>query len=81
MRPMIKNELFTMWKNAELAQGRDIDIKEVSEATGLNWETVANLKEGKTTRFDANVIAQICKFFGVKPGQPVPFLIFDIEAQ
>lgn len=81
MTAMIKNELFTMWKNAELSWGRDIDVKEVAEATGLNWETVSNLKEGKTTRYDANVIAKICQFFGVQPGQPVPFLIFHVEAQ
>lgn len=76
MAPMIRNELADLWRRTELERGRIITVQEVAKATGLNWETVDNLKRGNTSRFDANVLAQVCKFLGVEDGQPVPFLVY-----
>lgn len=80
MKPMVKNELGSLWRKKELEWGRIVTVQEVAKATGLNWETVDNLKAGRTDRYDARVVALICKFFGVAEGEPVPFLIYSIQA-
>lgn len=80
MEPMVKNELGTLWRKKELEWGRIVTVQEVAKATGLNWETVDNLKVGRTTRFDAAVVAKICQFFGVNEGEPVPFLVYTTQA-
>lgn len=79
MEPVIKNELSAFWRKRELEIGRIITIQEVAKATKLNWETVEKLKEGKTQRYDAHVLARICHYLGVPAGQPVPFLIVEME--
>ena len=76
MAPMIRNELQALWRRKELERGHIITVQSVAQATGLNWETVDKLKRGETTRFDAKVMAQVCKFFDVEDGQPVPFLVY-----
>lgn len=80
MTPMVKNELETLWRKKELEWGRIITVQEVSKKTGLNWETVDNLKAGRTARFDAKVVAKLCHFFGVREGEPVPFLVYSSQA-
>ena len=80
MVPMIRNELQQLWRRKELERGHIITVQDVARATGLNWETVDNLKRGETKRYDANVVAQVCKFFDVENGQPVPFLVYTEAA-
>lgn len=72
----VKNTAFQFWKNKELELGRPIEIIEIAKATGLHRETVANLLEGRTTRFDEPVLQKICKFFNV-PAGPVPFIVYE----
>lgn len=79
MAPMVKNELELLWRKKELEVGRIITVQEVAKATGLNWETVAKLKAGHTSRYDADVMAKICHFFGVREGEPVPFLVYSSQ--
>ena len=71
----IKSDLFALWSNKERQEGRRITIGEVSSATGLNRDTISGLLHNKTTRFDSDVIAALCDFFGVGDGEPVPFLV------
>lgn len=71
---MVRSELLELWHKKELELRRELTIKEVAEATGLNWETVASLKKGTTTRFDSDILGALCAYFGVDEGQPVPFL-------
>lgn len=78
MKPMVKSELLKLWRQREVERGQIITVAEVSKATGLSRETVTNLKNGVTTRYDASVVGAICKFFGLQPGQPVPFLVFQM---
>lgn len=78
MKPMVKNELAALWRKKELERGEIITIQEVAKTTGLNWETVDNLKAGRTTRYDTEVLDKICQFFDVPEGQPVPFLVYAI---
>lgn len=80
MTPMVKNELGALWRKKEVEWGRVVTVQEVSKATGLNWETVDNLKAGRTARYDAKVVAKICHFFGVREGEPVPFLVYSSQA-
>ena len=80
MKPMVRNELGALWRKKELEWGRIVTVQEVAKATGLNWETVDNLKAGRTARFDAKVVAQLCKFFDVREGEPVPFLVYVTQA-
>lgn len=72
----MKNKAFEFWKNEELKRGKPIEIKEIAAKTGLHRETVANLLEGKTTRFDAPVLDAICKYFNIPPG-PIPFIVYE----
>lgn len=78
---MVKIELEQHWNDYELKRGKILTIREVSLKTGLSWDTVKNLKEGKQTRFDEPVLHKICDFFGFEPGQPVPFLIYTTEPE
>jgi transcriptional regulator with XRE-family HTH domain len=71
---MVKSELFGLWADKEKQEGRRITIEEVATATGLDRKTVAGLLRGETSRFDADVLARICQYFGVSEGEPVPFL-------
>ena len=75
MSAMIRTDLLPLWHRKERELGRDLTVREVAEATGQDWKTIANLKAGKTSRFDAPVLAAICQYFGVPDGAAVPFLI------
>lgn len=74
MVAMVKSSLSEFWANKEKEWGRNISIYEVSKATGIPWDTIDNLKGGRTGRFDSHVLARICKFFDVPEGDLVPFL-------
>lgn len=71
---MVKSELFEVWAQKELETGRRITIGEVAQATGLDPKTIAGLRRGETSRFDAHVLAKLCEYFGISEGEPVPFL-------
>ncbi|MEE9365486.1 MAG: helix-turn-helix transcriptional regulator [Dehalococcoidales bacterium] len=70
----VTSDLATFWANKEKELGRTISIYEVAKDQGIAWETVKNLKNGETSRFDSNIIGKVCAFFGVPDGAPVPFL-------
>lgn len=74
------NKLFEYWKNYELEIGRAVPISEIVKGTGLHRETVVNLIEKKTSRYDEPVIEKICEFFNVPPG-PVPFMVYQPEGK
>jgi len=79
VKPMVKSELLKLWRQREVERGEVITVAEVVKATGLSRETVTNLKNGTTTRYDAPVVGEICKFFGIREGEPVPFLVYRQE--
>jgi transcriptional regulator with XRE-family HTH domain len=70
---MIKIDLFPLWHRKEIELGRELTVREVAKATGLDSKSVSNLKRGTTQRFDAPVLAALCQYFGVPEG-PVPFI-------
>lgn len=76
---MIRVDLFRMWKEKEAREGRNIPVRDVAAAMGIDPDAVSKLKNGKTQRFDAHVLVALCRFIGAKSGEPVPFLIFEDE--
>lgn len=73
---MIRNELQRLWRQKELEAGHIITVQDVARSTGLHWETVSKLKSGQTSRYDDEVLAKMCQYFGVVEGQPIPFLVY-----
>lgn len=71
---VVTSDLAAFWANKEAEKGRSISVYEVAKSLGVAWETVANLKDGKTSRFDSNIIGKVCQYFDVPDGAPVPFL-------
>ena len=67
---------FQLWKDKEKLMGRPLTLTDASKATGLAPETIRNIRDGKTTRLDAPVIAKICRLFDIPPG-PVPFIVYN----
>lgn len=75
----IKSNLFAFWKQRELERGERILISDVVRETGLQRNTIQNMLNNSTTRFDAPVLEALCKFFNV-PAGPVPFLVFEQDS-
>jgi transcriptional regulator with XRE-family HTH domain len=73
------SEIFKLWNAKEAREGRRITLTEVSEVTGLAPETIRNLRNDKTRRFDEDVLLALCSFFDVPPG-PVPFIVYQPAA-
>jgi putative transcriptional regulator len=71
--------LFRLWTDKERRENRRITLSEVSKETGLAPDTIRKIRENQTSRFDAPVLAALCKYFDVEPGEPVPFLVYAPE--
>lgn len=71
----VKSEIFKVWSDKEKMLGRRITIGEVAEATDVSRDAISGLLNGTTTRYDADVIGKVCKYFDVPEGDPVPFLV------
>lgn len=76
---MIRCDLDRFWRQKEAELNRDITFLEVAEKTGINRDTISRLFNRKTDRYDSEVVAKIAEFFGVEDGQPIPFLVLDVE--
>ncbi len=72
---MIDCILDQVWRQYEINNRCDLTIEQVAKSTKIHRDTIANLKNGKTSRYDADVIARVAEFFGAKEGEPVPFLV------
>ena len=70
-----KDIFFQLWKDKEKSLGASMSISLASRFTGLANETIRNIRDGKTQRFDAPVIAKICNLLDIPPG-PIPFIIY-----
>ena len=76
MKVAIDTEVFfQLWKDEEKTIGTPLKLGDASEITGLAPETIRNIRDGKTQRFDAPVMAKLCRLLDVPPG-PVPFIVF-----
>jgi len=51
--------------NYQAKVGRPITMQEVAVATGLDRKAIARLEENKTERYDGDVLAKLCAYYGV----------------
>ena len=63
--PKIVSKAFYLRKQLELKEGRCVPLSEVAERAGVNREALTRLEAGKTERYDAGVLARLCRFYGV----------------
>lgn len=54
--------------NYQAKLGRTVTIQEVAEQTGLDRKAIARLEQGRTERYDADVLKKLCAFYGVGVG-------------
>ena len=43
-------------------------LSHLSEETGVNRRTLASLADNKMERYDADVLARLCRYFSCQPG-------------
>ena len=68
MAVKIKSNLFRLWTEKELREGRTITIDEVAQATRLNPKSVGALKRGTPKRFEKKVLERLSDYFDVEDG-------------
>ncbi len=73
----IRVDLNQFKREAEAKQKRDLTWADIREETGIADSTLNRLMNNKAQRVDLLVIAKLCKMLGAKPGEPVPFLIYE----
>lgn len=66
---------FQLWKDKEKKLGQPLSLIEAAEITGLAPATIRNIRDGKTTRFDAPIFAKMCHLLDIPRG-PVPFIVY-----
>ncbi|MDP9383183.1 MAG: helix-turn-helix transcriptional regulator [Chloroflexota bacterium] len=59
---MIKNNLST------ILGARRMSVAQLSRGANIRYATAHSFYEGKTTRFDAEVLDRLCRFLGVQVG-------------
>jgi DNA-binding Xre family transcriptional regulator len=67
---------FQLWKDKEKSMGEPLKLADAAQITALAPETIGKIREGKTTRYDAQVIAKLCQLLDVPPG-PVPSIVYE----
>jgi hypothetical protein len=75
MMVMIDCILDQIWRQYEIDNRRTLTIGEVAEGTGIHRDVISRMRRGLTGRYDSDVVARLSQFFGVREGEPVPFLV------
>ena len=70
-------ELFRLWKEKELREGRTISERQLAAESGVTRPTIKKLLKNSNVTIDKEVAAKLCVYFGIEPGQPVPFITFE----
>ena len=58
----------------QLKEGRRIPLVEVAERAGVNRKALTRLEEGKTERFDSDILEKLCAFYGVGIGSLLEYV-------
>lgn len=74
---MIQLRQFLLDKQAEV--GRVIRPGELAKETGISRDTIYRLLNRRVSRIDEQTIFALCRYFGIEPGKPIPFLIYEVE--
>lgn len=61
----IISKAFQLRKELELREGRRVPLVEVAEKAGVDRGALTRLEQGDTERYDGDVLAKICAFYGV----------------
>ena len=61
----IVSKAFQLRKQLELREGRRVALSEVAERAGVNRMALTRLEAGDTERYDGEVLAKLCTFYGV----------------
>jgi DNA-binding Xre family transcriptional regulator len=59
--------------NYQAKLGRPVTVQEVAEQTGLDRKAIARLENNKTERYDGDVLAKLCAFYGVQVGDLINY--------
>lgn len=71
---MIKSRLKVILAQREVANTPPFTISDVASATGLSRQTLYNLANNTTTRYDASVLDALCRVFKVQVGDLLVYL-------
>jgi transcriptional regulator with XRE-family HTH domain len=61
----IVSKAFQLRKQLELKEGRRVPLSEVAERAGVDRKALTRLEAGDTERYDGDVLAKLCVFYGV----------------
>ena len=61
----IVSKAFQLRKQLELREGRRVPLVEVAERAGVNRQALTSLEAGRTERYDGDMLARLCAFYGV----------------
>lgn len=61
----IVSKAFQLRKQIELRERRRVALSAVAERAGVNRMTRTRLEAGDTERYDGDVLAKLCAFYGV----------------
>ena len=66
---VVQNRLKELLAIKERKEYRSITLERCAEESGVNYRTVRRWAKQETTRFDAPIIAALCKYFDCTPGE------------
>lgn len=75
----IKSRAFELRMERQKRLGRTVPVLEVARETGLARSAITRLEENETERFDGNVLAALCAYYGVGIGDLLEYQA-DAEA-
>jgi DNA-binding Xre family transcriptional regulator len=70
----VKNKFAILLAEKGIKEKRNIPIAEVSRITGISRPTLKDWQSNNVTRFDVQVIDQLCKYFGVGLGDLLEYV-------
>lgn len=72
------------WLENFAKPGESINFTEISLATGISAEAISRIYHNQAlrgkkrmSRFDATTMGKLAAHFGVKPDEPIPFLVLE----
>ena len=74
----IFNKFAILLAEKQVAERRRVPLSEVAQATGVAWRTLQAWANNSVTRFDADILDALCKYFGVQPGDLL-YYVHDVD--
>lgn len=75
----VVSKAFQLRKQRELKEGRRVPLIEVADQLDIDRKALTRLEAGKTERFDGEMIAKLCSFYGVGVGDILEYDPSDIR--